>query len=69
MIGLSLLAEIIKQKGKVVQHAASKWVERYETNSDVALTELLTTLFQVSLRTCVDMCCFCNRGSGLVGGL
>ncbi|CAM6081880.1 unnamed protein product [Calypogeia fissa] len=40
------LIEIIKQKGKAVQHAASSWVEHYETNADEALRELLTTLFQ-----------------------
>jgi hypothetical protein len=42
------LTEIIKQKPKAVEQAATKWVERYELKPSPALRELLTTLFQVS---------------------
>ncbi|BBN04041.1 cohesin complex subunit SA-1/2 [Marchantia polymorpha subsp. ruderalis] len=40
------LIDVLKHKGKVVRHAAAKWVERYEANPDLALGELLKALFQ-----------------------
>jgi hypothetical protein len=38
--------EIIKHKGKFVELAASKWLERYEANPTAGLNELLVVLFE-----------------------
>ncbi|KAH8935631.1 hypothetical protein BDL97_17G039000 [Sphagnum fallax] len=40
------LIEIIKHKGKFVELAASKWLERYEANPTAGLNELLVVLFE-----------------------
>lgn len=40
------LIDVIKYQGKLVPQAAKNWVERYESDTKAALTELLTMLFE-----------------------
>ncbi|KAJ7564848.1 hypothetical protein O6H91_02G036400 [Diphasiastrum complanatum] len=44
--GSANLIDIVKHQGKSVQRAAKSWVERYESNPEPALIELITFLFE-----------------------
>ncbi|CAM6036302.1 unnamed protein product [Sphagnum compactum] len=43
---LKHILEVIEHKGKFVELAASKWLERYEANPTAGLNELLVVLFE-----------------------